>query len=161
MMESVCIELNYALITNSKFDTKLSGSTGVIALIDRNKVVVANVGDSRCVLLHQNPKVFEKGRKFNMDKIQSFNCLKFYQVRELTKDQTPVDIREKERILRSGGVVRPSMCKYEALFWISANRRAYWTSESLAPFFRLPWTHDVKEFRRQNSTSVWSHLRSR
>lgn len=115
MMESVCIELNYSLITNSKFDTKLSGSTGVLALIDRNKVVVANVGDSRCVILHQNPKVFEKGRKFNMDKIQSFNCLKFYQIRELTKDQTPEDIREKERILRSGGIVRPSMRKAATL----------------------------------------------
>lgn len=109
MMEGICVEINYNLITEEKINTQLSGSTGVIALIDRNKIVTANIGDSKCVLLHQNPKIFEKGKKINYDKIHSFNCLKFFQVRELTKDHVPENILEKERILKAGGIVRPSM----------------------------------------------------
>lgn len=111
LMESTCVELNYNLITNTNFETNLSGSTGVLALIDRNKLITANVGDSKCVILHQNPKIFESGKKINPDKINTFNCLRFFQVRELTKDHTPENIHEKDRVLKSGGVVRPSMCK--------------------------------------------------
>lgn len=110
------MELNYKLITCNKFDSKLSGSTGVLALVDRNKIVTANVGDSKCVILHRNPKIFEKKKRFDTEKINVFNCLRFFQIRELTKDHTPENINEKERILQSGGIVRPSMRKFLFFF---------------------------------------------
>lgn len=61
-------ENNYEIIRNSfqlaqekistgKFDVKLSGSTCVVVFILGNKIICANVGDSRAIMISENLKI--------------------------------------------------------------------------------------------------------
>lgn len=43
-------EANKVLKRTPGLDADLSGSTGIVAVLTQNKLVVANLGDSRCVL---------------------------------------------------------------------------------------------------------------
>ena len=73
----------YAIdINNNLKDT--SGSCGVIAIIKHNKLIIANIGDSR-IILFKNGKLFFQ-----------------------TEDHKPNTEREKERIKNSGGQVYQS-----------------------------------------------------
>ena len=74
----------------------MSGSTGVFIWTTGDKLVVANVGDSRALLLTQ-----PKSKKF--------------QFSQITTDQTPDIPEEKARVLAAGGIVRPSRGKIKLL----------------------------------------------
>ncbi len=63
-----------------------SGSCAVVILIVNNKIYVANVGDSRCIMSIHNGK----------------------NLREITIDHKPNEINEKDRILKNGGKVYQS-----------------------------------------------------
>ena len=80
------IETEY--LNNSKKDT--SGSCAVIALIQKNKCIIANVGDSRLVIFK--------------------NLKPFF----ITEDHKPNNLKEKERILKYGGQI------YQNPFFMSA-----------------------------------------
>ncbi|GAV71451.1 PP2C domain-containing protein [Cephalotus follicularis] len=67
---------------HSDFDGPTSGSTACVAIIRNNQLVVANAGDSRCVLCR-------KGQAFN-----------------LSKDHKPDLEIEKDRILKAGGFIQ-------------------------------------------------------
>ena len=74
---------NYAVdINNSLKDS--SGSCGVMAMIKQNKLIIANIGDSRIVLF-KNGKIFFE-----------------------TEDHKPNSEKEKERIKNSGGQIYQS-----------------------------------------------------
>jgi len=74
---------NYAVdINNNLKDT--SGSCGVMAMIKNNKLIIANIGDSRIVLFKNGKLFFE------------------------TEDHKPNSEKEKERIKNSGGQIYQS-----------------------------------------------------
>ncbi|KAL6134212.1 hypothetical protein ACLB2K_066445 [Fragaria x ananassa] len=67
---------------HSDFDGPTSGSTACVAVIRNNQLVVANAGDSRCV-------ISRKGQAY-----------------PLSKDHKPDIENEKERILKAGGFIQ-------------------------------------------------------
>ncbi|CAD8151939.1 unnamed protein product [Paramecium pentaurelia] len=78
-------ELTNSEILQSQFDTALSGSTTVIAMIQQNQLWTANVGDSRAILCR------------NQNGWRSI---------PLTRDHKPSDESEKQRILQAGGRIQ-------------------------------------------------------
>ena len=78
-------------ISKQKFNSNFSGTTCVIVFQIGNKLICANVGDSRAILIYNdNPKD---------DKLEES---KIY---ELSKDQKPELPEEKKRIYKMGGMV--------------------------------------------------------
>ncbi|CAD8147048.1 unnamed protein product [Paramecium pentaurelia] len=80
-------ELTNSEILQSQFDTALSGSTTVLAMIQQNQLWTANVGDSRAILCR--------------------NC-NGWKSMPLTRDHKPSDESEKQRILQAGGRIHSS-----------------------------------------------------
>lgn len=78
-----------ALLATRSFDIMLSGSTAVSCFMEGNKIYVANVGDSRAIVIKQKGQ----GSIFN--------------TRALSRDQKADDPIEKARILAAGGRVEP------------------------------------------------------
>lgn len=91
VMFRFCLALNQSLIENTRINSSLSGSTGVFMLFYQGRIVVANVGDSRAILLK------EKSGSLTS--------------KQITNDHTPDIPSEKKRILQSGGAVKPFRCK--------------------------------------------------
>lgn len=81
--------INNNLCDKYKVKCLLSGSTGVTLLISDNKLYCANVGDSECGIVYNNPKN-------NKPSIQMIN-----------KNHLPTNKDEKKRIEASGGVCEP------------------------------------------------------
>ena len=77
---------NYALNSYNNNISDRSGSCAVIILIVDNKVYIANVGDSRCIMSTHNGK----------------------NLREITIDHKPNEKNEKNRIIKNGGKVYQS-----------------------------------------------------
>ena len=82
-MKEVFIKTNNDLCRNDLIDTQFSGSTCVTIILTKNKIISANVGDSRAVM----------GRCINGEWINI----------DLTKDQKPDNPEEKARIIKKGG----------------------------------------------------------
>ncbi len=76
-------------LRSSKFETDLSGTTGVSLLLIGNKIICFNVGDSRAIMVQEK-------------KVSHNNVLVPVQ---LSRDQKPDLPEEKERIIRCGGQV--------------------------------------------------------
>lgn len=70
-------------LLKQKFDIHFSGSTCVIIFRIGNKLICANVGDSRAILVTNN------------------------EIKELSNDHKPNLPKEKERIISRGGLVKP------------------------------------------------------
>ncbi|CAD8058552.1 unnamed protein product [Paramecium sonneborni] len=78
-------ELTNSEILQSQFDTALSGSTTVLALIQQNQLWTANVGDSRAILCRNN------------------NGWKSIPI---SRDHKPSDEAEKQIIIQAGGRIQ-------------------------------------------------------
>ena len=78
---------NKSLITNSKIDCSLSGSTCTTLLISLEKIICVNLGDSRAVLA-----------KYENGTYNAFN---------LSNDHKPNESTEMKRILLNGGRIKP------------------------------------------------------
>eukprot|EP00879_Flechtneria_rotunda_P010667 GHRR01011148.1.p1 GENE.GHRR01011148.1~~GHRR01011148.1.p1 ORF type:complete len:419 (+),score=173.69 GHRR01011148.1:342-1598(+) len=89
-------EANNTLQQIPGLDADLSGSTGIVAVLAQSKLVVANLGDSRCVL----GKVDIRGAVTAV---------------ALSTDHTPTDKIEADRIIASGGRIASFMCGDEPL----------------------------------------------
>lgn len=89
MMEAVCLDINGKLVANTGINSILSGSTGIIVLLHNEQLICANVGDSRAGLV-----------KF--DGPENLGSLTL-----LSRDHTPQEADEKERVLQAGGKVMP------------------------------------------------------
>ena len=81
------LSINNSLIKESKIDCTLSGSTCCSLIISQDKIISANVGDSRAVISR-----YEKGQ---------FNAI------NLTRDHKPTESDEMKRIINSGGRIKP------------------------------------------------------
>ena len=79
---------NNSLLRNKQIDSNLSGSTCVSVIYTPEKLIIANLGDSRCVL----------GKKINNNEWKAEN---------LTRDHKPSIPEEAERIKSYGGRIRP------------------------------------------------------
>jgi hypothetical protein len=79
-------------LTKQKFDIKNSGSTVCMLFLYGNKLICANVGDSRAIICSCS---------------SSFN----WKVAQLTQDHKPTNVNEMKRIEQAGGIVE--RCKYE------------------------------------------------
>jgi serine/threonine protein phosphatase PrpC len=79
------VKANTDLVNTAKFDTNISGSTAVMTLIREDKMICANLGDSRAVVgrLHGNQ----------------------WEAIPVTNDHKPTDPSEHARITKAGGVV--------------------------------------------------------
>jgi serine/threonine protein phosphatase PrpC len=125
LMNRVCVLLNGKLNGQEDFDTRLSGSTGILVACIRGYIITANVGDSRAILLTEKPDrslkrkiVFKKRSKsINPRKdsnIESSNDTynTIFSSYSLSRDLVPSLDIERERILNSGGEVHPSIGKF-------------------------------------------------
>ena len=79
---------NYCLLRNRNIDSTLSGSTCVSAIYTPEKLIIANLGDSRIVLGKLN-----KNGKWSSE--------------NLSRDHKPTIPEEAERIRNKGGRIRP------------------------------------------------------
>ena len=80
------VEVNDKMCSNSVFDTMMSGTTGITACLDQENLLVANCGDSRCVVAVD----------LGDDKLTA---------QPLSKDQTPHRRDELRRVKRAGAMV--------------------------------------------------------
>ena len=78
---------NKALKNNKQIDSDLSGTTCVSVIYTPQKLIIINLGDSRCVL----------GSKVNEE----------WKYENLSRDHKPDVKEEAERILKAGGRIRP------------------------------------------------------
>lgn len=86
VIQDCFVEQNNKLINYDRIDTRISGSTCLSTIYSPEKLIIANVGDSRCLL----------GR-FDGQNWIGMN---------LSRDHKPEDEDEKKRILENGGEVR-------------------------------------------------------
>ena len=83
------VQENQNLLNNHQIDSDLSGTTCISVIYTPIKLIIANIGDSRCVL-----GKYDK----NTNKFISEN---------LSRDHKPTIPEEAERILKVGGRIRP------------------------------------------------------
>ena len=94
ILEAVCLDINNKLTANPHINSFLSGSTGILVLLHNDLVICANVGDSRAGLVKVD----------TLDQPASLHML--------SRDHTPVEEDEKERILAAGGKIMPCVGKF-------------------------------------------------
>ena len=85
------IQENQNLLNNHQIDSDLSGTTCISVIYTPKKLIIANIGDSRCVL----GKYDKKENKFISE--------------NLSRDHKPTIPEEAERILKVGGRIRPML----------------------------------------------------
>ena len=83
------VQENQNLLSNHQIDSDLSGTTCISVIYTPKKLIIANIGDSRCVLGKYNKKE-EK-----------------YIAENLSRDHKPTIPEEAERILKVGGRIHP------------------------------------------------------
>ena len=85
------IQENQNLLNNHQIDSDLSGTTCISVIYTPKKLIIANIGDSRCVL----GKYDKKENKYISE--------------NLSRDHKPTIPEEAERILKVGGRIRPML----------------------------------------------------
>jgi serine/threonine protein phosphatase PrpC len=95
LIEETFVQLNYKIHNSNKTDPNYSGSTCVSLIYTPEKIITANVGDSRAVL----------GRYKNNGK-SFFNDLEWIS-HDLTRDHKPTEKDEALRIKKKGGRIMP------------------------------------------------------
>ncbi len=89
MLDAVCLEINSRLHSNPSINSLLSGSTGIIVLLHNQNIICANVGDSRAGIVR-------------IASVEDHGSLVM-----LSRDHTPVEADERDRILAAGGKIMP------------------------------------------------------
>ena len=96
---------NKSLLRNRQIDSDLSGSTCISVIYTPKKLIIANIGDSRCIL----GKCIEKENLGEKDEIIGQKNKKNVKwvAENLSRDHKPTIPEEAERILKVGGRIRP------------------------------------------------------
>jgi serine/threonine protein phosphatase PrpC len=98
---------NNSLLRNQQIDSDLSGSTCISVIYTPEKLIIANVGDSRAVLGKLKPQ------KEDNEKLEYFFFKENKKHRskwiskDLSRDHKPTIQEEAERIIQKGGRIRP------------------------------------------------------
>ena len=104
-IKTAFISENKSLLRNRQIDSDLSGSTCISVIYTPQKLIIANIGDSRCVL----GKCVEKENFGEKDEIigeKNKKSIKWI-AKNLSRDHKPTIPEEAERILKVGGRIRP------------------------------------------------------
>lgn len=101
-------------LLNENIDTKLSGSTCVSVIYSPEKLIIANIGDSRCVLgkkkyPEKNTLLSVMSEKNNNEKNHTEGNVSNYTFENLSRDHKPTLEDERERIRKAGGRIRPML----------------------------------------------------
>ena len=104
-IKSAFILENKSLLRNRQIDSDLSGSTCISVIYTPQKLIIANIGDSRCVM----GKYIEKEKFEEKDLIIGEKKKKKakWVAENLSRDHKPTIREEAERILKVGGRIRP------------------------------------------------------
>ena len=96
---------NKSLLRNRQIDSDLSGSTCISTIYTPQKLIIANLGDSRLIL----GKCIEKENFEEKDEIIGEKNKKNVKwvAKNLSRDHKPTIPEEAERILKVGGRIRP------------------------------------------------------
>ncbi len=96
---------NKSLLRNRQIDSDLSGSTCISVIYTPQKLIIANIGDSRCMI----GKCIEKENFEEKDEIIGEKTKKNIKwvAENLSRDHKPTIPEEAERILKVGGRIRP------------------------------------------------------
>ena len=100
---------NKSLFRNKQIDSDLSGSTCVSVIYTIEKLIIANIGDSRCVLgkcikkEKENDLIIDNEKKIYRN---LYNNCKWI-AENLSRDHKPSLTEEAERIIKKGGRIRP------------------------------------------------------
>ena len=138
-----CKKLNNNLCANKKFGSDMSGSTGIFVWGVKNKLIIANVGDSRAIMLQK-----EQGNTFKGV--------------ALSRDQVPSIQEERDRIEAAGGVIRPSrgipiqFLTYKRLQW-----QIHWPFEGIQGQREPPRSNDEQDLRGPGSPLCRCIMRAR
>ena len=105
VIKSTFISENKALLRNKQIDSDLSGSTCISTIYTPKKLIIANLGDSRCIL----GKCIEKENFGEKDEILGESQTKKLKwiAKNLSRDHKPTVPEEAQRILKVGGRIRP------------------------------------------------------
>lgn len=87
ILDSACVDINTQLVANTSINSTLSGSTGIVVLLHNDLIVCGNVGDSRAGVA-----VFTRSDDPG-------------RMEMLSRDHTPNEPDEKERITKAGGSI--------------------------------------------------------
>ena len=91
------IDTNNSLVTQTKIDCSLSGTTCTSLIITLDKIICANIGNTRAILAK-----FENG---------------YYNTVNLSRDHKPTESDEIKRILAEGGVIKQLYDKNKKEFY--------------------------------------------
>ena len=105
-IEEVFIQTNNNLNNNSMIDTNFSGSTCVSLFLSKDKIITANIGDSRAVM----GKLINKSKvliNYIRNTIINNYIFKAWVSKDLSRDHKPSDKDESIRINMKGGRIEP------------------------------------------------------
>lgn len=107
-----CILDAHASLFNSDINCTTSGTTCVLAYMSKNKLYIANVGDSRAVMGMYPDEASTKTKESNKSSStggdeEQEDYLNIDSM-DLSRDHKPDEPLEKERIIRSGGFIKPA-----------------------------------------------------
>ena len=94
---------NKSLLRNKQINSDLSGSTCVSVIYTPEKLIIANIGDSRVVL----GKCIEKKDQNQFEKIFEIDNKTKWVAKNLSRDHKPTIQEEAQRIIKKGGRIRP------------------------------------------------------
>jgi serine/threonine protein phosphatase PrpC len=98
-IKQIFLSENRALLRNKQIDSDLSGSTCISVIYTPEKLIIANIGDSRAVLGKYVERENDNDKKRN-DKFK-------WVAKNLSRDHKPIIPEEAERIIKKGGRIRP------------------------------------------------------
>ena len=99
---------NKSLLRNKQIDSDLSGSTCVSVIYTPQKLIIANIGDSRCVLgkCIEPDKDEEIFSNIHEESNPKKSDIKKWVALNLSRDHKPTIPEEAQRILKTGGRIR-------------------------------------------------------
>lgn len=99
-LRQACLDMDEKLMNELADESKKGGSTGIIALITSTHILVANVGDSRAILVQNISNVGDD--ELQDESIRPDTCV----VHKLSEDHTPSLQAERERIETAGLTIK-------------------------------------------------------
>ena len=100
VIKSAFVLENKSLLRNRQIDSDLSGSTCISTIYTPQKLIIANLGDSRCFLGKCKEKEEKDENEKNKKNVR-------WIAKNLSRDHKPTIPEEAERILKVGGRIRP------------------------------------------------------